>query len=1083
MCEGLLLMSTISDVISGDVIISRARSLTSLFADTSLLSVRALHNCTSALTRSVISESELLSTDEVGVSILQSLSKVSRLESLLPLTIMQDVSDAMNALAASRLSEQVVGSELTFLLSGSIRMSSLKLYYSPTAGSSIYSPRTSYEYLIGNQFSTSVQFDSSAAEDNSEFGMSVSENLNNFENTQSSPVSITSGFDDSTTDRRLLGSNMQLSVELLNYNFVNYTSSVSSKVNSFGCVKRNDKLPYNLTISCTSDIGVITRYKALCPGNKKGSIFYSCPEYLIYPQCVTFNGTAFEDDASCTVSKYNSTHVTCVCGGMGSTSRWLQSSSSSYQTLTLATSTKSYVTKFDSTFSFIQEVQPESLDTVPLLFGCMVTVIVLVLISSQVAHLYNQKSKSKRRKQDYTVQENDVFSEVLPVELTELNWKQRFLDKLVEISILGGVLFSRRDKFRSVAKGMILVLTVMFVDIMLAWFFFNDDGSCRLYTNEDSCVDIRTYSFGYGHHTCHWNDVERWCTFNQTHDDFMSALLLTVVVLFCAIPIVHFLFVLVDVIYASMEVRVKYPNMKSFSKVYVDSFMERSSSKARMDVFLDDWEKRCGDERRSSWQPMVAKVVISGRIDVMRRRMDELDVDDEVCLMGLTNKHPFIFPDDDENTFLSCLLDDRSMPPGGIDIQGSFAAATREIVKARTRSLDINNEMETVLGDHAKELMLFRNFLMFSLPPHKRQFSKRFICSSGLNRDSTIPVRWTVNFSFWFLLFYLTTISSVIVYVGFALDASSVKIWGKVAAFAILEYVFLLDTCFVFFLYIFSVAFIRTDVLRMYTRLRDKGKFIMTRRMVGAMRKERCSAIHHFNPACRVARMRPKYLISRLLIQLNDFDIPATYASRPKYSSTVYTYGVMSLFLILAFFPDCVSDLIVYYIFVGLFGSLFGGTYYLLVYNTILAVFFVAFLILVLVGIFYFMEQENEINNYTPSKLRMVLNRMFPCKRKSLCRRKFQHYEVSSKNTGGSLSPSAGDSSRRLQSTLSSSALVVPSITHHVSRASSMGTPQLNTAGAGDSMRTEQDVQRLKDELVQFQNQLRSLKKQNSSLK
>ena len=146
-----------------------------------------------------------------------------------------------------------------------------------------------------------------------------------------------------------------------------------------------------------------------------------------------------------------------------------------------------------------------------------------------------------------------------------------------------------------------------------------------------------------------------------------------------------------------------------------------------------------------------------------------------------------------------------------------------------------------------------------------------------MNKSSTPPQPKKMQFYMFLLLVYCTVLSVFLFIMGAGMNAGSVYIWAKVASFAVLEYVCLLEVCYIFVVYIVSVTFIRSDVLRMRNRLRDVGQFIMQRRFVGAMQKERNNRMQHFNSACRVARIRPKYLISRLLVQLNDFDFPCTY--------------------------------------------------------------------------------------------------------------------------------------------------------------------------------------------------------------
>jgi hypothetical protein len=345
------------------------------------------------------------------------------------------------------------------------------------------------------------------------------------------------------------------------------------------------------------------------------------------------------------------------------------------------------------------------------------------------------------------------------------------------------------------------------------------------------------------------------------------------------------------------------------------------------------------------------------------------------------------------------------------------------------------------------------------------------LCGTEVNIDSKIPIKWKVSFSFWFLLFYLVIVSFCIVFFGFYLDVGSVIIWSKVASFALLEYLFVLEGCFTFVVYVFSPAYILTDIQRMFKRLRNVGKMIMARRTVGATQKERCDTLQHFNAACRVARIRPKYLTSRLLIQLNDLDIPATYASRPAYSSRICACQ-MGLFLALAKLPPLLSDLVVYLFFVTFFGILCAVGHYLYVFNVFLAIIVVAFLIFVMILVYYiyFIGEESRADRdaarQSPGVVRRVLDRIFPCKRR---RRRYQVWDVEEPPPPAAAA-AAGDGDA-LSAGVSS-----PPGGEGTGGSEPHQTPST-------PVHTEEELRHLKDELNEFQKQLVSLKKQNSSLK
>lgn len=65
------------------------------------------------------------------------------------------------------------------------------------------------------------------------------------------------------------------------------------------------------------------------------------------------------------------------------------------------------------------------------------------------------------------------------------------------------------------------------------------------------------------------------------------------------------------------------------------------------------------------------------------------------------------------------------------------------------------------------------------------------------------------------------------------------------------------------------------DVNFILANLRDRARYIY-KRTNGLMKTSR-ALVHHFNAACRASRQFPGLLTSRLLMSLNDFDLPVTH--------------------------------------------------------------------------------------------------------------------------------------------------------------------------------------------------------------
>jgi hypothetical protein len=96
-------------------------------------------------------------------------------------------------------------------------------------------------------------------------------------------------------------------------------------------------------------------------------------------------------------------------------------------------------------------------------------------------------------------------------------------------------------------------------------------------------------------------------------------------------------------------------------------------------------------------------------------------------------------------------------------------------------------------------------------------------------------------------------------------------------------------------------AFIAPDCTAILESLQTRSKLLL-KRVYGGMNSA-SGFIHHFNPACRVSRIRvlPQYAISRILFSLNDFELLNFKANRNP--STPFSGGFINSFIISLLWP------------------------------------------------------------------------------------------------------------------------------------------------------------------------------------
>jgi len=91
-------------------------------------------------------------------------------------------------------------------------------------------------------------------------------------------------------------------------------------------------------------------------------------------------------------------------------------------------------------------------------------------------------------------------------------------------------------------------------------------------------------------------------------------------------------------------------------------------------------------------------------------------------------------------------------------------------------------------------------------------------------------------------------------------------------------------------MHIIIPSFIESDVKKVYYGLRNRVMFILNR--TSGLMKTSNAMCQHFNPVCRSVRAFPEYSIARMLMTMNDFDIPHDdpWESRNLFNKTVNAY-------------------------------------------------------------------------------------------------------------------------------------------------------------------------------------------------
>ena len=196
---------------------------------------------------------------------------------------------------------------------------------------------------------------------------------------------------------------------------------------------------------------------------------------------------------------------------------------------------------------------------------------------------------------------------------------------------------------------------------------------------------------------------------------------------------------------------------------------------------------------------------------------------------------------------------------------------TDEVKRGRSEAKLLKRTLGALISDVDKEAFLIQYFLVSCLPPVQRRiaslylFRKVELSKIGLSNYALYAMLAVLMAYLIFAVVYIylvgTTIGTrastqwlIVIGICFAYDLlvlQPLKIWMKFVA----------------------VASVASSELRIYhAMLKERARFILTR-MHGVVRNYN-QMLHHCNPACRAARTFPELAASRLLISLNDADLP-----------------------------------------------------------------------------------------------------------------------------------------------------------------------------------------------------------------
>ena len=527
--------------------------------------------------------------------------------------------------------------------------------------------------------------------------------------------------------------------------------------------------------------------------------------------------------------------------------------------------------------------------------------------------------------------------------------------------------------------GMGKIINFMFIDTILAGLFFNDDGTCEGFTTEDECGFLRsldqvdplcTWNFdkpGYDAALVENNGLStdangvplieffQTCKFNQLSSEFFPTLILVMVLTTFCVPLdklVEYLVHNITAIFMSSQKKAAAPEAQPPAVTAAGLLDNPDEMEGRHnladapkeeDAELDDHQ--IYDREIKSCVNMQGLILRAARLKKMQMMMEEVSPEMEADMLvqsarqesaasaryRLSHSIDLVMKNVEKLkasknivTTAAAAYSVNSLKSEDFfdadagrqllihetmgDTQGLVHTA---IAKSRRECDVMCAEMDEFETNADKDAFLLQRFITDSLKGLERKLANRFFFpeeSGGVHK------LWKSYLCLFFLLTYCIFCCMYVFLFGVLLGPAAVTMWLQGVTYAWLQMVFILDPFKVFVMYVVLGHVPAQRVRYIHAVLRDRAKAIL-KRNTGIVTDSN-SLVQHLSPACRTARMFPHLSMSRLLMSLNDHDIPINFLLDDSKDKTLVSLAVrtaswlmlIGALLLILLLPDIVGD-------------------------------------------------------------------------------------------------------------------------------------------------------------------------------
>ena len=878
----------------------------------------------------------LVGRDDISPSYFSALAKVSAAN--LPSALAGRLASTFQALYANVQLNMGLGDAPVTFISNNMRVTTSLLTIADLRMNSadFPSPQTAFEAFVGKPASV-VQLDASAlsSTDGHSLGVTVLQNPVNPTGAVTDSAIITLQLAqfvaDTSVGRRMLGTfpstPFGVTVTLQNYKPVVYKYMPESTITT-QCYHTPVGV-YSVQETCPDG----STFTLECPGIK--AVFNStCPSHKEVPSCLMWDGSAFSANPLCVAIAHSPTSTTCKCSSPSSsfeTNKYRKLLSSGVVEMSFSTATITLSTTLKSLYLPAPPIVVMQLNMViqPTLWAFVgfCAAILMWMVRTDQREIY-QARRTKISDQKKVRTAFLFFENILPFEFVGGDWHNVYLTRLFleHTWLCMFALYHKERDYRSVKMAVLLskLICIVFMSTVLARLFFSDDGSCEFIGNEAVCNSVQTAL--QIRNSCEWHDYNSSCTFKPPVVDGLAVLIYSAVVIIVSVPMAKALETLarsvlipkqaalqgqnpfpwqrqsrkksnvvipVSVPEEKMEEGPRTPQKRRDGDESVDMSLGEMTpppdadtppkpKKELWNTFAPDgptqeyWEQ-C--DEMSDAQKLVTKMLHAARLRKLQEYADFVLPAMEVTMLIALNQQEL-------KTFGRQLLitdpkDKKLIYKSDTVKRARFAIVeekrekvVEKIEKVRLQSEEIKNELDYIKTDQEKEDYLMRSFALHNLKGYRKRIARRFIFGEGrFESPRDVLFNRTVRLASCIALVALWVVMIVfILQFNLVIGSRASTLWILVTVVSLLEDMFLAQPLGIWFRYSVVNSTVAKDIREIFDALRNRFVFIIQRR-AGTMRDAN-NLIQHFNPACRAARAYPHLPVARLLIAMNDYDVP-----------------------------------------------------------------------------------------------------------------------------------------------------------------------------------------------------------------